>query len=291
MGPYMLNFAMQNVAEQQYFWPYSKGNRLSPKSPDTGSLKQQFTWPYPWVFRPLEPPTVYVSSQFFSFLGKILSLCLTFNVLSVWCGLSCNEYRRLNNNSLSGPVPLPLANLPRLTFLWVSVLPYSLSLFPHFCSVMLILVLWDLFFHMWIMGCSVFFLNISGICPSIISVDLFLLFQPKHLSKDSLYWLITFAYYDIHISCIECYNSVRQILLCHSLWLILCVGILCFTIFFMSQFIKCFVVAAFLEILWFVEATLVKNALNPSWLALFHLPSTPLLVNLMMLSCSLFNVV
>lgn len=61
----------------------------------------------------------------------------------MYCGwfLSCNENRRLNNNSLSGPFPVSLAKIPRLAFLWVWV--YFLSLLS-FCLYFHVSLSWKL---------------------------------------------------------------------------------------------------------------------------------------------------
>lgn len=50
----------------------------------------------------------------------VTSFCLTIFVLSVIV-ICLVVNRRLNNNSLSGAVPLSLASLPQLTFLWVLI--------------------------------------------------------------------------------------------------------------------------------------------------------------------------
>ncbi|KAG6427804.1 hypothetical protein SASPL_112051 [Salvia splendens] len=77
---------IRNVAEQQYFWPYSKRIGYLPN------------------LQTLDLSNSYLHGHIPESLGLLNHL----------------QYIRLNNNSLSGPVPLPLANLPRLTFLDLS---------------------------------------------------------------------------------------------------------------------------------------------------------------------------
>lgn len=59
--------------------------------------------------------------------------------------------RRLNNNSLSGSVPLSLASLPQLAFLWVFI---SLSFFffvhARFCCY-IVEIRVEIWFHVWIL--------------------------------------------------------------------------------------------------------------------------------------------
>lgn len=116
------------------------------------------------------------------------SFSLTLLVTVCYCNLSYNVYRRLNNNNLSGPVPLPLASLPQLTFLWV--LAWSFSKISSFCSCFLFccLIWYELLNNIGIHVLCI--LETTGICHTTILLDLFLLFLPKHLSMYSNFYCL-----------------------------------------------------------------------------------------------------
>lgn len=121
---------------------------------------------------------------FYIFKFHLWYLCF-FNFVYETVVLSCNERRRLNNNSLSGAFPASLAKTPQLAFLWVWI-SFPFSLFSISISILLCFFVHELCFDF-----QNLIIGASGTCLLTISVDQY----PSSLPElSSMVSLLQFSY-------------------------------------------------------------------------------------------------